>query len=211
MIETSLKLPFLQISPKVWCRGRKLFAETSIFYRVFNFFSYCRTVVVDSHKKIISISVTKWWFFESTETIAFNEVKFIDRSWMETPNSFGFTKDGYGAHDVTEIIYVQLVKHRSSVPVNLFRFIGDGEKYTGFIGVVFGGDSLVDFVGNQNEKSEKYAQLVSKFSGIPLWAEKKRLDRDSLEYAAYCSQCKRQFTTKVSKCIYCGGGCLPNR
>ena len=79
--------------------------------------------------------------------------------------SVGFTPDGLGATDVTEVWYVRVFTKISSTPISLFRFIGAGSRMTGWFGVILGGDSIVDFEGNQDSKSEKYAKLVAEYTG----------------------------------------------
>ena len=36
---------------------------------------------------------------------------------------------------------------------------------TGWFGVILGGDTIVDFEGIQDSKSEKYAKLVAEYTG----------------------------------------------
>jgi len=70
-----------------------------------------------------------------------------------------------GATDVTEVWYVRVFTKTSSAPISLFRFIGAGSRMTGWFGVILGGDTIVDFEGIQDSKSEKYAKLVAEYAG----------------------------------------------
>ena len=75
------------------------------------------------------------------------------------------TAEGMGATDVTEVWYVRVFTKTSSAPISLFRFIGAGSRMTGWFGVILGGDTIVDFEGIQDSKSEKYAKLVAEYAG----------------------------------------------
>lgn len=204
IIETSATLPFLQISPKVWIKNGCLYAKTSKIYQVLNLFSYSRTVVIDKQNKYIDIIIRYLWVFFSKNRIPFSDIKYIDRKIREVAESIGLTADGIGAHDVSEVIYVQVFRKSTCDPVNLFRFVGDGARYTGLFGVFVGGDSPIDFIGKQNEKSKSYEKLVSEFTGAPLSGERRLFNIDPSEMKYFCANCSHKFKEVVSKCVYCG-------
>jgi len=79
----SLKLSFLQISPKVWSDKNHLYAKTSKLYQFLNLFFYSRTVVVDRVEKHIEIQIKTFWFITSKKHIAFNDIKNIVKANSE--------------------------------------------------------------------------------------------------------------------------------
>jgi hypothetical protein len=199
----TLKLPFLQISPKVWVEKERLYATTSLIYQILNTFFYSRTVVVDKNSKVIEIIKKTLWLFKSSERIPFTDLIFIDISQREVGEDFGYTPDGYGARDVTEIFYVQVKTKSNPIPTNLFRFIGDGGRYTGWFGVLLG-DSVIDTEGRQREKAQAYAELVSKYTGIPMWQDRKIEFSFSVDQEYKCPKCGHTSNSIVKKCMYCG-------
>ena len=199
----TLRLPFLQISPKVWVKGNRLFATTSLIYQILNAFFYSRTVVVDKSAKIIEIVIKTFWFFKSSAQIPFNDLKYIDISHREVGEDFGLAPNGFGARDVTEIFYVQVKTKSNPIPTNLFRFIGEGGRYTGWLGVLLG-DSAIDSEGLQREKAQAYAELVSKYTGIPMWQDRKIEFSFGVDHEYKCPQCGHTSNSTVKKCMYCG-------
>ena len=205
----SLKLPFLQISPKVWSDKNYLYARTSKFYRILNMFLYSRTVIVDRIKKRITIKIKWFWIFLSKRYIEFNDIKYIDITKREVGNQYGFTPNGFGAQDVTESFYVQVIKKSSPYPEDLFRFTGDGGRYTGWFGVLLG-DSIIDAEGRQYEKALQYAELVSKYTESKLWKDRNIEYSDNTEVQYKCLKCGHKITSNAIKCIYCGRVYQPN-
>jgi hypothetical protein len=199
----ALKLSFLQTCPKVWVENNHLYARTSKLYRIFNTFFYSRTVIVDPSKRVIEIIIKTFWCIKSRESIPFDDLKYIDLSLREYESDYGMTPNGFGARDATEIYYVQVKTKSKSVPVNLFRFIGDGGRYTGWSGVLLG-DDVIDCEGQQHVKALRYAEQVSKFTGIPLWQDRKVEFSFNLEQQYKCPRCGHTNNTTIKKCIYCG-------
>lgn len=74
----SIKLPFLQVCPKVWADKDHLYAMTPKVYRFLNLFSYSGTVIVDRIKKHIEIKVRAFWLFTSKKYVDLNDIKHID-------------------------------------------------------------------------------------------------------------------------------------
>ena len=188
----SLKLPFLQISPKIWADENHLYAKTSLFYRFLNLFFYSRTVIADRIKKHIEIKVKTFWFFTSKKYIAFKDIKYIDIEKPEN-NLFALPKSGF----TTEILYVRVICENSPYPEYLFRFIGDSgaDDYWGHI-------KWFDFVGDQYEKALTYAEQVSKYTGSQLFKDTKieyNIKVDNYK----CLKCGHVSPSRL-KCVYCG-------
>ncbi len=197
----SLKLPFLQTSPKVWSDKNNLYARTSKVYRFLTLFFYSRTVVVDRIKKHIEIKIKTYWFFTSQKYIDFNDIKYIDlkKDKNESDNMFALPRTAA----TTEIWYVQVIKKNSPYPENLFRFIGDGgaDDYWSNIG-------WIDFVGMQYEKALSYAKLVSRYTESQLFKDTKIEYNIKVDHYK-CLKCGHVGTSKI-KCIYCGGQEMEN-
>jgi hypothetical protein len=201
----SVKLALLQISPRVWVENNQLLARTSLIYQIFNTFFYSRTVVVDKKRKFIKIVRKTFWFYKSYDRILFDDLEYIDISHREVSENYGMTSEGIGAIDVTDIYYVQVKKKNNALPISLFRFIGNGEKYKGgLLERLFPKWNIgIDWVGYQREKAQIYADLISKYTGIPLWWDR------NLEYTFKaqdykCPKCGQVSNSAVRKCIYCG-------
>jgi len=191
----SLKLSFLQISPKVCSDKNYLYARTSKVYRFLCLFFYSRTVVVDRIKKYIEIKIKTFWFFTSKKYIAFNDIKYIDlkKERNESDNMFALPRTAA----TTEIWYVQVIRKDSPYPENLFRFIGDGgaDGYWDNI-------KWIDFVGMQYEKALNYAELVSRYTESQLFKDTKIEYNNKVDHYK-CLKCGHVSPSKI-KCIYCG-------
>jgi len=199
----TLKLSCFQISPRIWADKNCLYARTSIIYRCLNLFFYSRTVRVDRVRKQIEITVTTFWFFKSKEYIEFSDIEYVDISKREVGESYGFTPDGLGAFDATEIYYVQVRRKSSPYPFSLFRFIGRGSRYTGWLGVLMG-DSIIDTEGWQEEKAYHYASLLSDFTGVKFWRDRSVVPNISTDDFGVCPGCGHKIKLSVRKCVYCG-------
>lgn len=191
----SLKLSFLQISPKVWADKNYLYARTSLFYRFLNLFFYSRTVAADRVKKQIEIKVKTFWFLMKTKYIAFNDIKYIDMEKGRNAADEVFSLQPSGV--ITERWYVKVILKNNPYPEILFRFIGHGGAHGYW-------DNLrwFDFAGMQYEKALNYAELVSKYTGANLFRDTK------IEYTGKADQYKCLKCGHVSpseiKCMYCG-------
>jgi hypothetical protein len=161
-----MRVPVFQRSPLVWRDAQSLYARTSAWYQLLNLGSYCRTVHVDRASRHIIITVRKLWCLTRSTFIPFGTIDYIDRSHWDVPQSIGLTAEGVAATDVTEVWYVRAKLKGTPHPVSLFRFIGDGARVTGWLGVMFGGDGVVDFEGMQDQKSDAYARLVAEYAGV---------------------------------------------
>jgi hypothetical protein len=191
----SLKLSFLQISPKVWVDKDCLYARTSKVYQFLCLFFYSRTVIVERNKKHIEIKIKTFWFSTSKRYIPFNEIKYIDlkRESNESDSMFALPRTGATA----ETWYVQVISENWPYPENLFRFTGDGgaDDHWGNI-------KWFDFVGMQYEKALSYAELVSRYTGSQLFRDTKIEYNINLDHYK-CIKCEHISPSKT-RCMYCG-------
>jgi hypothetical protein len=191
----SLKLSFLQISPKIWSDKNHLYARTSKTYRFLNLFFYSRTVLVDRTKKYIEIKIKTFWFFTSKKYVAFDDIKYVDLEKERNESDSMFALPRTGA--ITETWYVQVIKKNSPYPENLFRFVGDG----GADGH-WGNIKWIDFVGMQYEKALSYAKLVSKYTESQLFKDTEIEYNIKVDHYK-CLKCGHVSPSKI-KCMYCG-------
>ena len=136
-----------------------------VWFQFLNVFSYCRTVHVSKEERQTTIHIRKFWFFTTAKIIPFEKIEYVDRTHWDVPESVGLDADGLCANDVTEVWYVRIFTKDSALPVSLFRFYGEGSRLTGWFGVIFGGDSMIDAEGYQDVKSDRYAKLVAEYTG----------------------------------------------
>jgi hypothetical protein len=160
-------------------------------------------VIVDRRRKRIEIQVKTFWVWVSREYIPFHDIKYVDIAGREVGDSLGYTPDGFGAHDTTEIYYVQVIPKSSPYPKDLFRFIGEGGRNTGWLGVLMGG-GVVDCEGAQMEKAQAYAKLVSEYVGVPLWRDRPVETSFESTYRFECPACGHTSHSNSGKCTYCG-------
>ncbi len=117
------------------------------------------------------IHVRKFWFFLTKRVIPFEKIEYVDRTHWDVPYSVGLGVDDSGVaglcvQDVEEVWYVRIFTKGEPLPISLFRFFGEGSRLTGWFGVIFGGDSIIDGEGYQDVKSERYAKLVAEYTGV---------------------------------------------
>lgn len=189
-----LNLPF-QTGPRIWIENDCLCAKTSFLSRILNCFSCSRTVTIDQKRKIIKIETKTFWFLNSTKTIPFDDLKFIDISHSEVSSDFSTIPEGY----VSDVYYVRLITKSDHIPTTLFRFIVSGGKYIGI-----GGGRPADWEGLQMEKVLQYAKQVSKFTEIPLWENRNIEFSFNIDHQFECPKCGHRTNTVINRCMYCG-------
>ena len=62
-------------------------------------------------------------------------------------------------------VYHVGVRLNSGEDVPLFRFVGDGSVETGWFGVIFCGDDVVDLEGTQYHESRSFVDILSQLVG----------------------------------------------
>ncbi len=153
---------FLAVKPKVWVEGNHLMARTSLFLRLLSLFSYSKTVLVDRAGKVVLIFTKKLWLINRTKHIRFDRIMRIDYSFGSFTTSWSFVS---GKQDQVEKFTVSLVLQGRREKVKLFSFSGEGSAATGWSGVLFGGDDIVDYAGDQEAASRRYVRLLKQFTG----------------------------------------------
>ncbi len=164
------------ISPRIWLENKRLYIRTAIIYRILNLFFYSRTVIVDKAKKHIEICIKTFWFWKSRQYIQFKDIEYIDVFRREVEVS-------HGPALIQNRYYIKVFIKNHSAPSTLFRFIGD--ESLKFFSNAYG---VYDI---QGEKASNYAELVSKFTGIKLWKNKKVEFKAHPKGQYLCSKCNR--------------------
>ncbi len=201
----TVSVGFLSSKPSVKIKGDVVYARTGFLSQLFSLFSYCKTVKID--KRIQKIEITKriFWIFTTPKELHFDDVSYLDVEYRNYPTGWGFTDEGFGRTDEIEKLTVWLIP-RDGKGIKLFSFWGEGAVETGMIGVLFGGDSVVDFRGNQFESAHSFAQMLAQFIRVPVRHPKQRLSAKGPAETAIkyiCSKCGRVMNP-VKPCIYCG-------
>ena len=193
---------FLSLGPRVETQGRKLHARTHLLWQVLTLGAYGRTVIVCPRRRTIRIHTRLFWL-PRERTIRFDEVERLDYRFGSMGTSWGWTSDGYGAHDSMETFSVSLVLYRGNERVPLFSWIGEGARTTGWTGVLTG-DSLIDFEGDQEASSKGFVARLQEVSGIPLRRDPSRLVQAL--GGPRCTSCDRANPVNQTRCQYCGAG-----
>ncbi len=155
-------LSFLGIKPKVWVDGHRLLARTSLVWQLLSFFSYASTVIVDRQRLEVTVETRILWVMILVEKVPFSRVAGVGYRARTLPTSWSLFD---GTLDRYEIINVSLELVNPRESLLLFRFMGDGSVKTGLSVVLWSGDSIIDFRGNQMETAQEYMELLEAFVG----------------------------------------------
>jgi len=197
----------LAIKPAVSVEGDLLRARTALVAQFLTLFSYCRRVFVDRAREKVGVETKYLWFFRSRRMIPFAEVAYIDMSFSSMGTSWGWSSDGHGATDQVEKFTVSLFLD-SNEEVRLFSFVGEGACQTGWSGALFGGDSLVDYAGDQEGAARQFARALKEFIGVTIGKPVAHL-ADAQGQKFFCAECGRPSAPTLQKCFYCGGPVKP--
>ena len=109
----------------------------------------------------------------------------------------------HGATDEIEKYTVSLVLKGSEEYVFLAAFRGEGAIQTGWSGVLFGDDDLVDYSGDQEGAARGFVGTLQRVLDVPLGKQLYHAaDATGTHYR--CSECGRNSPPNKSKCQYCG-------
>lgn len=157
-----------------------------------------RTTWIDGNTRTVRIHHRRAWVFTSETRIPFQEVSHIDYSYDEMGTSWGDAWTGFQQTDQLESFRISVVaKDGREFPVAAFH--GEGSVMTGWAGMIWADDALVDVSGTQEGDSQRLVNRLAKFIGVPL---SKPIDHGGL--MAACPACGRSTTVLKSTCLYCG-------
>ena len=140
-------------------------ARSSFKSQLLTLFSYCRKVCVDRAEETITIRTRYLWFLCSVRTVPFDRIWRINYSYSSFPTSWSLW---VGTTDEVEKYIVSLELTSPRETVKLFSFVGEGAVETGWAGVIFGRDRIIDFAGDQDDASRSYIDLLKEFTGKSL-------------------------------------------
>ena len=189
------ELSFLSLKPRVWVEGDCLYARTSFLRKLITLFSYSREVKVDRSRRLITLRVRSFWFFTREKFIPFDRVAYIDTDFRSMPTSFGWL----GATDRWETYVVTLVLRDPQERIPLMSFSGEGSVETGWRGVIFGGDSIIDLAGDQRKAFHRFISLLRDFLGVSIG------EPLTISSRFICRNCGRPIPPARKNCLYCGG------
>jgi hypothetical protein len=161
----SQKLPFLSLKPKVRMEGEALTARSSLLVQLLLLFSYCKRVRVDARRQTVTIEWRFLWLFRRRKEVPFARIERILYEASDMGTSWSLF---HGRTDSIERFSVGLSLTDPWEKVHLFSFTGEGSVETGWSGVIWGDDSMVDFRGDQAEASGSFVDLLQKLTGKPL-------------------------------------------
>jgi hypothetical protein len=183
------------LGPRVWHQGGRIYVRTNALLRALALGSYARTVVIDPQMRRVDVGVRHVWVWARHRIIPFARIDHIDYRYGGLPTDFGLF---HGAMDRVERFLVELVLDDGErVPVASFR--GEGSAMTGLGGVLFSGDSFIDYAGDQDESSRSLVEVLIDAIGVPLG---KPLASARLRV---CSACGRHAARREARCPTCGG------
>ena len=200
----------LGITPKVWVEGDRLCARTNAFIQLLTLFSSARRLCVDRRRGVVELT-TRWlWAFGSHREIPFARLAYVDSEYSSMGTSWGWTASGYDRTDEVERYVVSLVLKEPEETVRLFAFSGEGAVATGWGGVLMGGDSTVDFSGNQGAACRQFVLLLREFCAVPIGKPVMHL-ADERGTKFVCAACGRPAPPTKTSCLYCGGEPIADR
>ena len=191
---------FLSLKPSISAEGGVLRVRTSALLRALGLFSFGRTVTIDPRRRTIALETRRLWAFGGKRTIPFERVDHLDYDFSSLPTSFSFP---HGTTDQVEKYTVALVLKDPQEQVEVATFHGEGSVMTGWEGVFFSGDSLMDWSGDQGAASLTFVEVLKKILGVPLGKQIGPI-RDKEGVLWRCTGCGRNSPPARKRCQYCG-------
>ncbi|MFC1617444.1 hypothetical protein ACFL2K_04410 [Candidatus Margulisiibacteriota bacterium] len=198
---TNIQLSFLSIKPVVIVNNRFIIIKKSFFQKLFGLFLKNYKTEIDFLLNRITHTETSYFFFNKKVIRSFKKLSHIDYSKKDFATSWGacHTNSGMSSMDFDSVsIFHVYLFFKDNSQIKLGSYFGEGARNTGWLGVLLG-DSIIDFSGNQREKSHSLVLLLSKRLKIPIG---RQLDLSHLE--TKCPYCKHIIGKKSKKCLYCG-------
>lgn len=195
----------LNFAPRVRVQGPVLEAWTSPVHRALTLSLRTKHLHIDRSTKRLSFLRRSAWFVDNLTTRRFDEIDHVKYRFAALPTALGWSLDGYGRTDQVERFSVELVM-KNGDELHLFDFIGEGSVGTGWMGVLMGGDDLVDWAGRQESESLAFVELLSTYLEVPLGPRLPSVGG----FLHHCTSCQRSRPPREKKCLYCGGQVIPS-
>lgn len=190
----------LALKPRVWRDENRLCVRTGFLARLLCLFAAERSVVVDPAARVIRITSRAWWFARRRSEIPFDRVVHIDYRFDSLPTGFSIV----GTTDQVESFTIALELKDPRETVDLATFQGEGSRMTGWEGALLGGDSLIDWTGDQEDASRGFVRTLQAILRVPVGAPVPHV-ADAAGVLYCCTSCRRNSPPRRIKCQYCGG------
>lgn len=190
-----VKTGLLSLAPRIREQGGRIYVQTSGLFRLLTLGSYARTVIIDPGMRRIDVGVRHLWAWVRHRIIPFARVEHIDYRFGSLPTSWS---RWHGTTDQLEKFSIDLVLDDDQ-RIRVATFRGAGSVMTGVSGALWGGDSLVDYAGNQEDASRALVELLADMIGVPLG---KPLASARVRV---CSACGLHAGPQDTRCTACGG------
>lgn len=201
----TLSSGLLTLGPSVKTEGGVLRIRTPLLLRTLSLFSFERRVDVDSRRRVVRFATRFLWAFTRERTLRFEEVEHLDYDYASLPTSWSHW---HGTTDEIDRYTVSLVLRGSGERVRVATFHGEGAVCTGWGGMIFSGDTAMDWQGTQDEQSLSLVEGLRRILGVPLGKQIGPIrDADGLLWR--CSACRRNGPPRRPRCQYCGGAAAP--
>jgi len=156
-----IRIPGLFLGPHVCEKNGRLISNSHWLVQFLLLFSYGKTVEVDPAGQKIDIKKRYLWCCLSEETVPFDDISFFGQSFGSLPTSWSFVA---GRTDEMEYITIWIIRNHPLKKVKLWTYLGEGSVKTGLRGAAWGGDSLIDFRGNQQEVTDDFFARLSQIT-----------------------------------------------
>jgi len=153
---------------------------------------------IDTNWRRITLSRRRAYFFKKAYTINFSDILYLKYSYNSLATDWGFSTDGFGTNDQLESFTIYIVT-KDEEEHFLCSFRGEGSVETGWCGVLFGNDELLDFSGTQEAESRQLVGHLAKIIGVTVG---KPLDASTK--MTKCPECNHLISNWATTCLYCG-------
>ena len=194
------------VKPKVVIDSSGVHIRTNLFLQLLTLFFYARKVHVDNRRRRVEYTTRFFWLPLFRNNVSFQDIAYLDYEHSEIP--LGWTWRGHTTNSLEQFRVVAVLK-RDKSKITLAKFTGHAAGMTGLEGVLWG-DGLVDFSGDQDQKSNALVEFLVKSTGLPLGEPLKATELLQKSKFA-CSECNKPCLEHIKKCIYCGGAITQTR
>lgn len=160
---------FAQVRPTVTHSPRYVTIRANFIVRFVSLFGYDRKIVLDKYNQIVHVRQVSWWFPKLKTYFKYDMIRSIGIERKALANDFNLFSIFLGRYDELEFWRVYLEFNNSFQPrMHLVTFRGEGSKATGFLGWSLGGDSAVDYHGNQEQQAKRFAGMLATLLDKPV-------------------------------------------
>lgn len=190
----------LTLRPSIEENGPVIIVRNPLLLRVMLLFLFISQVEIDTSYRKITFTSRFLYFFCNSRVFSFDDLSHLDYDFIDFGTSWGFSISGgiFSRQDSLEQFTLHVVT-KDKQKLKLCSFTGEGADFSGWSGVLLGGENPLDFSGTQAAESLRFAEIISNILGIPLG---EKLQVKGLMTA--CLQCQREISRYGKRCFYCG-------